>query len=78
MTVTRVHNVSHNADMVRHANATSRVHDRNRSYAVDAMKKKLTDATDKVLELSFLQASHARFAARARWRWALGQVTTGA
>lgn len=37
------HNVGFNADMVRHANVTNRVHDRARTYAVDKLTTKLDE-----------------------------------
>lgn len=73
----RFHNASHNADMVRHAHSTQRVHDRSRSYAVDKLQTKLDQAKNKEHELKAEVKERSWEAASARWRWALERVTTG-
>ena len=63
--------------MVRHANQTARVHDRNRAYAVDKLQTKLDQALEKEDELKAEVAAYAHAAALSRWRWALERITTG-
>lgn len=77
LTSDRFHNASHNADMVRHAHTTHRVHDSSRSYAVDKLQTKLDAAKAKQEELQAEIGRRAWEAASARWRWALERITTG-
>ncbi len=71
-------NAQNFGDFERHSNATQRTHNRNRSYRLESVKEKLSEAEAKLAQLDATVIATCATAARKRWLYAMERISTGA